>query len=697
MSYPFDQLASGKKPLGRVSIKQMMGLPAYHLIVLGCALALSLHIKEIPLWLSLGAVLTLIFALPSVKHKIQRPHTNRLKVIYKTLQLAFFVLGVVALWLTYGGYSTDIAIGFLVLCLCAKLWELYDERDGYVLLTLCLFVVASAFLWSQGLLLSLFAMLAVGANVLGLIALADPDNDKGAGRARTLGLLMLPSVPMLIVLFLFFPRIDPLWQVQLASKQATTGVSDSMSPGDFASLSKSTELAFRVEFDGAIPSRDELYWRGLIFHHFDGITWTQGDYSPRRWQATEPLPNWATMLQGVPDQRYRVILEPTQQRWLFALDYSRPEPRRRFVLTDEMTLRQTSPVTSQLHYEVGYYADAKITDISDTERHIDLQLPAGNPKTRQLAQKLYEKAGHDPARFVAAIRQYVIDNEFYYTLSPPALRSVRVDEFLFDSRQGFCEHYASSFVFMARAVGIPARVVTGYQGGQLGRDGTSFEIRQMDAHAWAEIWADGAWQRVDPTAFVAPERILDGMADFTQSAGADVFGEGLAGKWGYGQFQLVQSLRRVGDELGYYWQKDVVGFDSEQQKRSLFDRLNLKSLFGQMVVIVCALAVILGLFLSLVWWRRRVVHLFDQPVLALSKKLGKHDKALAKGASESVWAYLTRLGQDKDERFLALADEYRKWRFGRHSQNEQTADYKAAASAFAKKVARLDYKKPLAK
>ncbi len=689
----FNEFAQGKHTLAhaRHFWRKPLALPAYHLIVVACAATLVLHISDVPLWLSLFAGISVFTALPLVKQKVTQWTNGRLKIVYKTVQSVLFVAGMGGLWLTYGGYSTDIAIGFLLLCLFAKLWELYAPRDGYVIITLSLFVIAAAFLWSQALSLALISFGAVALAILALIALADDSNATGAGRLRTLGFLMLPSIPMLVVLFIFFPRIDPLWQIQLAGQQAQTGVSDSMSPGDFANLSKSTELAFRVEFAGQIPSRTELYWRGLVFHYFDGKTWTQGAYRPERWYSTQqPVPSWAMMLQGVGDQ-YKVILEPTQQPWLFVLGYSRPAPKPQIWLSSELTVRQDTPVSAQLRYGASYFPSARMTTLTEEERKVDLQLPAGNPKTRALATELYNGANKDPKAFIAAVERYIRTNDFYYTLNPPALGSARVDEFLFGSRQGFCEHYASSFVFMARAVGIPARVVTGYQGGQLGRDGTSFEVRQMDAHAWAEVWTGAQWQRVDPTAFVAPERILEGMADYTEMQGASVFGEGLAGRIGYQQFQALQSLRRFSDQLGYYWQKDVVGYDSDSQKKSLFDWFNIRTIGQQIGVIVGGLALILVLFTGVVWYRRRVIcHPFDKPLARLSIRLAKRDKTLAKQPSESYLAYLHRLTPILENPNIALlANEYRSYRFGRLAETADSAEYRKQAKAFAQQIAKL--------
>ena len=249
-----------------------------------------------------------------------------------------------------------------------------------------------------------------------------------------------------------------------------------------------------------------------------------------------------------------------------------------------------------------------------------------------------------------------------------------------------------------RSVGVPARVVTGYQGGELGRDGASWEVRQMDAHAWAEVWIVGeGWVRIDPTGFVAPHRVEMGMTAFTDDAGAEAFGDGVAGTWGYQQFRLMQSLRRYADQASYYWQRDIVGYDQDAQRNSLFKWFNIQSLAQQLLVLAGLAVGIFGLFVAYAFYRRRrIYHPLDAPVMRLSRQLAKQDKALALQTGESVLSYLTRISAaatahpantaKADEIGTLLTQLQADYRTGRYGQDELN---KAQMQAFSQQMQAL--------
>ena len=502
----FEKLAYGQLASTRLSDRQrhdkpasisnryqrLLSLPAYYWVLIAQLFVILPHAAYLPLWLIGFAIITIIAQLPSIKAKFK---PTRLKRLYQVMQMLGFLLGLAGLSLTYGAaFGLDMGVGFLVLCLVSKLWELYKRRDAYVVLNLSLFVIAGLFLLDQGLVTTLQAVAATIIVLLAFITLNDDSNTSGDGRMRTLGVLGVSALPLLVVLFLFFPRLPPLWSVQLSSSQATTGVSDSMSPGDIASLSQSTELAFRVEFTQARPAQSELYWRGLVFSDFDGVTWRPNRRVQQQWQPGRQPPNWlarslATATTKTEPKSYEITLEPTQQQWLFGLDYPLPQ-NKDTRLTSDFTLIKEEPVSEQLRYEVLRYAPMQIDPILDeVSRAANLTLPsAGNLQTQNLAKQLFAQSGSDPERYIQAIQRWINQTEFRYTLSPPPLDEDRIDSFLFETKAGFCEHYSSSFTFMMRAVGIPARVVAGYQGGEMSRGGNVWEVRQMDAHAWSEVW-----------------------------------------------------------------------------------------------------------------------------------------------------------------------------------------------------------------
>ena len=695
--------------------KKLLALPAYYWVLITQVIVILPHAAHLPLWLIGFALITVIAQLPVVKAKFKR--SVQRKRLYQSMQMLGFLLGLLGLWLTYNSaFGLDMGVAFLVLCLVSKLWELYKRRDAYVVLNLSLFVLAALFLMDQGLLTTLEVIVGVLAILLAFIALNDDSNSIGDGRVRTLGVLAIGALPLLVVLFLFFPRLPPLWSVQLSGQSAVTGVSDSMSPGDFANLGQSTELAFRVEFANARPAQSDLYWRGLVFSDFDGITWRRNPLKQQQqwqWETNRQSPQWLIDALATAEDKdkltpntYQVILEPTQQRWLFGLDYPFAQ-QQEISITPDFTLLKDQPVTQQLRYKVLQYAPMRIDpSLNDADRAINLALPAqGNPKARALAQQLFRDSGSDPQRYMTAIERWINQTAFRYTLAPPKLNQDRIDGFLFDTKAGFCEHYSSSFTFMLRAAGIPARVVTGYQGGALSNGGNVWEVRQMDAHAWTEVWLEGqGWVRVDPTAFVAPERVEQGMNALTGAQGAAMFGQGAGAQISYQQYQMLQTLRRLSDQASYYWQKDVVGYDQDKQAGSLLKWFNISSLKQQVLWLAGTAILVMSLFILMIWQRRRQRwHPVDLVLITLSKRIARQDQTLARHDSEGQLAWLERLAsasrtvnnsferqQELEQSIDTIKQTYRQLRYGRLSAVDKTdAKYKRTFKQFKQQVNEL--------
>ena len=695
--------------------KKLLALPAYYWVLITQVIVILPHAAHLPLWLIGFALITVIAQLPVVKAKFKR--SVQRKRLYQSMQMLGFLLGLLGLWLTYNSaFGLDMGVAFLVLCLVSKLWELYKRRDAYVVLNLSLFVLAALFLMDQGLLTTLEVIVGVLAILLAFIALNDDSNSIGDGRVRTLGVLAIGALPLLVVLFLFFPRLPPLWSVQLSGQSAVTGVSDSMSPGDFANLGQSTELAFRVEFANARPAQSDLYWRGLVFSDFDGITWRRNPLKQQQqwqWETNRQSPQWLIDALATAEDKdkltpntYQVILEPTQQRWLFGLDYPFAQ-QQEISITPDFTLLKDQPVTQQLRYKVLQYAPMRIDpSLNDADRAINLALPAqGNPKARALAQQLFRDSGSDPQRYMTAIERWINQTAFRYTLAPPKLNQDRIDGFLFDTKAGFCEHYSSSFTFMLRAAGIPARVVTGYQGGALSNGGNVWEVRQMDAHAWTEVWLEGqGWVRVDPTAFVAPERVEQGMNALTGAQGAAMFGQGAGAQISYQQYQMLQTLRRLSDQASYYWQKDIVGYDQDKQAGSLLKWFNISSLKQQVLWLAGTAILVMSLFILMIWQRRRQRwHPVDLVLITLSKRIARQDQTLARHDSEGQLAWLERLAsasrtannsferqQELEQAIDSIKQTYRQLRYGRLSAVDKTdAKYKRTFKQFKQQVNEL--------
>lgn len=622
------------------------------ILVLSQLFIMVLHWPNMPWWLmTLGVVLAL-----SQCGRL-RTFLYRHTWVERTVQLLAFFGGMAGIWLLYRTFfGVEAGVAFLLLCLMGKLLELKARRDEYVLLTLGLFVIAGLFLFDQNLTTTILALLGVIASLYAMIA----QNDHGAGRIRTLFWLCAQATPLMVILFLFFPRLPPLWSVQLNSSQAKTGMTDSISPGDIAELSQSSELAFRVIFEGAAPAKPELYWRGLVLGRFDGKTWRpiyQYEYEPLLLWRGGKAPAWVdaslTQDERQAPRRYQLILEPTQQQWLFAL--SVPYSNDRGVgLTRDFTLQTTMPTTQRQTFRLLQVPTSSVdVDLPDDLRQAHLQLPAsGNPQSRLLATALMQKVDQDPVRYANAILQWIRQQNFHYTLKPPPLREHRIDEFLFQTRRGFCEHYSSSYVFLLRAAGIPARVVVGYQGGERGRDGRSLEVRQRDAHAWTEAWFAGrGWVRIDPTAAIAPERIEQGMDALTEDAA--LFGDDAVAQLQYQQFKLVKEMRELADYASYLWQRDIVGFDQNRQQDQLLRWFGLKSMWTQILWMIAGLVLILAAVVLRLWWKRRPVwHPLDQPLMQLSHRL--RSQGLDKQLEEGMLDWLQRVAKVAAYREQAL-------------------------------------------
>lgn len=329
-----------------------------------------------------------------------------------------------------------------------------------------------------------------------------------------------------------------------------------MTPGSISELIQSDEVAFRARFTDTPPPPGQLYWRGPVLIRFDGRSW-EGMVEPlRRELQFEP--------QG-PGIDYAITLEPHGQHWLFALDLpARLPPDGRY--NTSLMVVNTRPVNDILRYEMRSYPQYRTGALTQWEQTYATRLPrTGNPRTRQLAAELQQQYPEPAERVGVALRMFR-EQPFYYTTRPPLLGKDSVDEFLFTTRRGFCEHYASSFTFLMRAAGIPARVVTGYQGGEYNEMSGYFVVRQSDAHAWAEVWLEErGWVRVDPTAQVAPTRIEQGM--YAATVDDDVQVPLFARR----DSELLRQLALSWDYLDSAWNEWVLAYGSERQKELLSD------------------------------------------------------------------------------------------------------------------------------
>ncbi len=448
-----------------------------------------------------------------------------------------------------------------------KLLEVRTRRDIYVTVILGWFVLVTQFLYDQGLALAGFLMLPFLTFTFLLARLHYAGPVPPSVTFAVVLRLTLYAVPIAAVLFVLFPRLGgPLWGFAVDQGTAATGLSDTMTPGSFSRVVQSTETAFRVRFDGEPPPPAERYWRGPVLWHTDGLTWSAGEPAGERPTPIEALAEPVS---------YEVTLEPHRRRWLFGLDLpvtappgARLSPDHQILADRALAARQTYRVTSVTRYRSGALTAA--------ERRLALELPERvSQRMRRLADRWRQEAV-DPAEVVDKALAMFRDEPFVYTLAPPPLGDDPADAFLFETRRGFCEHFSSSFVLLMRLAGVPARVVTGYQGGELNPRGEYFLVRQSDAHAWAEVWlAETGWLRVDPTAHVAPERV-ESPIDPGRSLAEGRVAFNVELSWLRG---LTRQVVWLVDAANLNWHRWIVGYDRERQD-FLMRNLGLAGLHG---------------------------------------------------------------------------------------------------------------------
>jgi transglutaminase-like putative cysteine protease len=454
-------------------------------------------------------------------------------------------------------FGRDAGVAMLVMFMTMKLLELKSRRDAMVVVTLGYFLLLTHYFYSQSIPTGLWLLAAMWLVTATLIRLHGGPASPPRETLRYAGVLCLQAIPFMLVLYLLFPRISgPLWGLPSDAHAGKTGMSDTMSPGSIAQLAQNGDIAFRVHFDGPPPPKQKLYWRGPVMEQFDGTTW-------RRYEGRHAAAKLETIS---PPIRYEATLEASNQPWLFALDAPLGLPDDA-TLTGTLTTISRKAINERQRFRLSASLDYRFNPNEDpTVLRRNLSLPAGsNPQTRALAEQW--RAGNAPEAVIAkALALFAA--EFTYTLQPPLLGRNGIDEFLFQSKRGFCEHYAAAFVTLMRAAGIPARVVGGYQGGELNPLDQYLVIRQSDAHAWAEVWLAGkGWVRVDPTAAVSPSRIETGIADALD------FGEPLPALVQL-RSEWVRTLRYRWEAINNAWNQNVLGYDLERQ-RELLSRLGL--------------------------------------------------------------------------------------------------------------------------
>ena len=620
-------------------------------LLLAAQVPQAVHLN--PFWAALFGVMLVALRFALLHRDRSRPTAKPARIPSWALVLFAIVLAL-AIRDSYQGtlLGRDPCVAMLYVLAGLKFLEARSLRDATLIVSVAMALLITPFFYDQ-------SMLAAAAAVPGILlmggtldALARPGAEDfefeawGSAIRRTL-VMIAQGLPVALLLFVLFPRLaGPLWGLP-KDAIAQTGLSDTMSPGSISQLSQSADVAFRVDFDRDPPAPRDRYWRGPVLSNFDGRTWT-------------PLPlrggEAPVTLEG-PSISYTVQLEPNGQRWLFALDLPASLPTLLAVSGDdgkdtigfasrERQLVSRAHVTQPIRYRVTSVLRTSYPTASAREADIDRALPPGNPRTVAFARDL--RARHpDDADYVRTVLRHFRDEPFVYTLSPPLYLGEPVDEFLFGGQRGFCEHYASAFVVLLRAAGIPARVVTGYQGGEVNPRGGYLIVRQSDAHAWAEAIIDGQWRRFDPTAAVSPLRIERGLGAALPAADDVPLLARLDGGW-------LKSVQLAWDALNHQWHRNVVDFDFNRQ-RELWRRLALDRYAPWQVV--AAVAGIAGIWaMAVLAWlaqkrrrQERALVLWEEVCRRLARA------GLARAPHEGPLAYADRAAARPHEREAMLS------------------------------------------
>lgn len=611
---------------------------------------IGIHMVALPMYTRLPPYVLLlivaftIWTLLIISGRVQQP------VRFIRILLAAAV--VMSLIVSYGtifgqmpGTSMVLMLSFL------KLFEMKQKSDVLMVVFLGYFLIASNFFNTQSPWIAVYVFIVVIYLTSLLISFSDRlSTTTIQSRVRLSLRMVLQAIPLMLVLFILFPRLSgPLWSLPKDSKSASTGVGDEMTPGSINDLISSGAVAFRVQFEGEVPEPKDLYWRGLVLSHYDGRTWHRNDL---------PVDTRLTDIFTFPETKiikYTVNLEPHGRRWLYSLENLLTNDSG-YVVTRERQVVSRDKIDRLVSYSMQSGFGVLVKGLYSDDRVKNLQLPEGvHPHTLSWAKELRQKSGSDQG-YINSVLNYFRAEGFVYTLTPPLLGDNAMDDFLFNTRQGFCEHYSSAFVYLMRAADIPARVVVGYQGGTINPLDNYMIVRQSDAHAWAEVWLqDKGWTRFDPTSVVSPGRIEHGITN----AGLE---EDRLPSFLVSENSLLMKMRFQLDSFNHNWNKWVIGFNDKKQ-RELFEMLGFRNiekskLFLWMVIIMTLSGALVALWVFAAKGKKGKEDIAAYYYSVFCKKLEK--SGLVKIPSESADEFLVRAVEvlPEQERMMRLITYY---------------------------------------
>ncbi len=614
--------------------------------------SIAAHFVNLPLWVSGFVIVALTWRCLQ--------NLGYVKAINNWFLIPMVVFGGIGVFAEYWTIvGRDAGLALLTVMTSFKILESRSHRDLLILIFLCYFLIATHFLFSQSIFTAVLMLITLVVITSTLITL-NQRNDQVTVKQRlhSSARLVSLSIPIMLILFVLVPRIPgPLWGITNEQRGGVTGLSEHMSPGEISNLIRSNDVAFRVDFESIVPPQHQLYWRGPVMAKFNGRRW----YQARRRGISQLQINTFE-----PATKYTVTLEANGAYWLLALDIPTQLVSNSF-MTADYQLTSTKVINdlrrytmeSRLSFQVGLDEDPKYLELT-------LQYPKdSNPRTIEFGQKLASQY-KNKIDLVDHVLKMFREQEYTYTLQPPILKGNVVDQFLFESRRGFCEHYAGSFALLMRAAGIPSRVVTGYQGGEYNNVGKYLIVRQSDAHAWTEVWLkDRGWVRIDPTAAVSPLRIEQGIDDALSDERASFRIQN--------RNPLFGNLLYTWDNLQHSWNDWVINYDDQKQRRFLRKLdIGIENAGDMIIALVVLLVSVSGLFWFINWYRERPAKpeqyeiLFKQFIKKMSR-LGFQKKN-----SEDARQFLQKLAPlevRQNQQITQFVELYNQIKYGRENNS----------------------------
>jgi hypothetical protein len=657
--------------------KQDTRIPRRPLLWLAAALLFTLP----PMFGTLPSWVPLLFLIALAAKFWMEPKGYHLRSLIWKLVLVALILSL--LFFGYGSLrGIEPGVSLIVMLTSVKILEAHTAREFHIMIMVAWVLCLCGFFLSQNLAIALCLLIAFTLLLVALIQFHRGSSSGFWPPVRTAGKLLAQAAPLIILLFLFFPRVSTGFRWQIAAQHgASAGFSDRLSPGSVSSLANSSEIAFRAEFpDHKIPPLGAMYWRGVVMWQCEGLEWN----APKFPAALPKISQSQLRGEGI---RQWITIEPHDARWMFALDWPANWPSGARLAPGNY-LWSDQPIHKPRRYEVVSYPEIPNNQLHSGEREPLLQLPAAiGPGARALAQS-WTADKKEPRAIVEKALQFFRTQGFLYSPTPGEYGKNSLDEFLFHRRLGFCEHYAASFATLMRLAGVPARVVTGYLGGEYNEIGQFFLVRQADAHAWCEVWfPDRGWQRVDPTAVVAPDRVNLGFNSFLERHAA-------AGQLDNTQGMLARKLARwpifararLGwQTLSYAWDTRVLSFDGDEQE-SFFASIGIAG-HGPIFFIVGSLLVAIALLALYAAW----THLRTRPCGDQVKRVYESfcRKAAKLGAprdpSEGPLDFSSRamrLLPEESERIRSIAQTYITLRYAAAPDSTMLEQFAKEVNAF---------------